>query len=80
MAFTITTALLALGTYALVLNLNDIVFLIRKTYRKLRSPILEAMKNDSHEQWAELGSAFSEFMPERMVISPPSGQFCCTLC
>ncbi|KAH2534182.1 hypothetical protein KXW97_008071 [Aspergillus fumigatus] len=69
-AFTITTALLALGTYALVLNLNDIVFLIRKTYRKLRSPILEAMKNDSHEQWAELGSAFSEFMPERHGDQP----------
>ncbi|KEY82493.1 hypothetical protein BA78_2980 [Aspergillus fumigatus] len=70
MAFTITTALLALGTYVLVLNLNDIVFLIRKTYRKLRSPILEAMKNGSHEQWAELGSAFSEFMPERHGDQP----------
>ncbi|EAW19319.1 uncharacterized protein NFIA_092800 [Aspergillus fischeri NRRL 181] len=69
-AFAIVTALLALGTYALVLNLNDIVFLIRKAYRKLRTPILEAMKNDSHEQWADLGSAFSGFMPERHGDQP----------
>jgi hypothetical protein len=68
--FAIVTALLALGTYALVLNLNNIVFLIRNTYRKLRTPILEAMKDDPHEQWANLGSSFSGFMPERHGDQP----------
>ncbi|GFF43570.1 bifunctional solanapyrone synthase [Aspergillus udagawae] len=69
-AFAIVTALLALGTYALVLNLNNVVFLIRNTYRKLRTPILEAMKDDPHEQWANLGSSFSGFMPERHGDQP----------
>lgn len=51
-AFALVTALLALGMYALVLNLSNIVFLIRKAYRKLRASILEAMRDDPHEQWA----------------------------
>ncbi|RHZ45310.1 uncharacterized protein CDV56_101526 [Aspergillus thermomutatus] len=68
--FAIVTALLAIGTYALVLNLNNIVLLIRKAYRKLRTPILEAMKDDPHEEWANLGSVFSRFTPERHGDQP----------
>ncbi|KAF7118016.1 hypothetical protein CNMCM5793_007385 [Aspergillus hiratsukae] len=67
-AFALVTALLALGTYALVLNLSNIVFLIRKAYRKLPAP--NCMKDDPHEQWANLGSAFSGFMPERHGDQP----------
>ncbi|PKX99630.1 uncharacterized protein P174DRAFT_427784 [Aspergillus novofumigatus IBT 16806] len=54
-AFAVVAALLALGT---------------KTYRKLRTPILEAMKMDPHEQWANLVNTFNGFMHDRHVDQP----------
>ncbi|KAI1380653.1 hypothetical protein F4677DRAFT_194030 [Hypoxylon crocopeplum] len=69
-AFAITTVLVAIGTYALIGNLENTIDVLRSLYRSIQTPIVDRMSRDKDRKWAEKGEGFLSFQPRREILKP----------
>lgn len=68
-----TAAVLALVTYFVVFNLNNIVFFINKTARKLKGHLIEHMKMNEDVIWKQRGDGLTEpILPSEQNATPSS--------
>ncbi|KAI1098319.1 hypothetical protein F4804DRAFT_128427 [Jackrogersella minutella] len=69
-AFAITAALVAIGTYVIVGNLENASDVLRSSYRSVQKPIVDRMSTDKDSRWAKKGGGFQSFQPRREVVKP----------
>ncbi|OJD09779.1 hypothetical protein AJ78_08931 [Emergomyces pasteurianus Ep9510] len=69
-AFVITSVLVAVGTYALVVNLENTTSSLKLIYDLVKKPAIIRMAEDRDEKWATKGRVFTEFRPYQQNIEP----------
>ena len=69
-AFAVTSALVAIGTYMVVGNLESLILGVRSVYGAVRQPVVDRMARDPNEPWVVRGGRFSSFQPRRVKIKP----------
>ncbi|KAH8801460.1 hypothetical protein F5884DRAFT_684657 [Xylogone sp. PMI_703] len=69
-AFAITSILVALGTYFLVANLENLVVKVKYFYGSFKTPIVSRMKLHNETIWKAKGENFSRFSPVREKVKP----------
>ena len=75
-SFVIATPVIALGTYFIVANLGHVTGKMHSFYKRLKQPIIISMKGEAsladgkESKWADRGSRFEAFKPERESIKP----------
>lgn len=62
--------LVGLGTYLIVLNLNNVVGLCARLYDKWKNGVVERMTRDENSNWSEAGKRFATFQPKHEKLKP----------
>jgi hypothetical protein len=62
--------LVGLGTYLVVLNLNNVVNFCSRMYDKRKKELIAQMKNDPDNRWNEQGRRFATFKPKQENFKP----------
>jgi hypothetical protein len=66
----------ALSTYVIVFNLNNVVYVSRGTFRSIArhqiDTMVEKMKQDPYPEWQKRGKTFAKFKPDMVVEHKPS--------
>ncbi|KAK2808031.1 hypothetical protein FQN50_005113 [Emmonsiellopsis sp. PD_5] len=68
--FAIVTVFVGLTTYILVSNLNNAVRFSKKSFRQVKTPVVDRMKNDPDIIWSDRAARFAAFRPEREKVEP----------
>ncbi|KAK2774914.1 hypothetical protein FQN53_003390 [Emmonsiellopsis sp. PD_33] len=68
--FAIVTVVIGLTTYILVSNLNNAVHFAKRTFRKVKTPVVDRMKHDPDKIWSDRATRFAAFRPEREKVEP----------
>ncbi|KAK2803091.1 hypothetical protein FQN51_003835 [Onygenales sp. PD_10] len=68
--FAIVTVVIGLTTYILVSNLNNAVRFSKRTFRQVKTPVVDRMKNDPDKIWSDRAARFTAFRPEREKVEP----------
>ncbi|PMD52652.1 uncharacterized protein K444DRAFT_187304 [Hyaloscypha bicolor E] len=69
-ALIIVATLVGLSTYLLVFNLNNVVELCSRVYRKRKLLLIELMQKDLDKKWKETGQKFTSFQPKQEKRKP----------
>ena len=69
-ALVIVATLVGLSTYLLVFNLNNVVELCSRVYRKRKLLLIELMQKDLDKKWKETGQKFTSFQPKQEKRKP----------
>ncbi|KAF2489363.1 hypothetical protein BU16DRAFT_586431 [Lophium mytilinum] len=70
LSFAVTTAAVALGTYILVMNLNNLVGAIQSAYKKVRKDVLASMEKEKDNKWKDRGKGLGSYKPDRAKTTP----------
>ncbi|KAK2784010.1 hypothetical protein FQN52_009389 [Onygenales sp. PD_12] len=68
--FAMVTVVIGLTTYILVSNLNNAVRFSKRTFRQVKTPVVDRMKNDPDKIWSDRAARFTAFRPEREKVEP----------
>jgi hypothetical protein len=79
-ALAITITLVAIFTYLIVFNLNTLVNLSKRIYRKQRSGLIESMSTDPDSGWQEEGRRLKSFQPRQESENPSEWRIVVFLC
>ncbi|KAH6848051.1 hypothetical protein B0I37DRAFT_376523 [Chaetomium sp. MPI-CAGE-AT-0009] len=68
--FAVTSALVAIGTYVVVGNLESLTLGVRSVYGTVKQPIVDRMGQDPNQPWAVRSDRFNSFQPRRVKVKP----------
>ena len=66
----IVAVLIPCGTYFVVFNINNLVRISGKTYKKYKRRLVSQMKEDEDIRWSEQGKRFETFRPRAERVEP----------
>jgi hypothetical protein len=66
----IVAVLIPCGTYFVVFNLNNLVRISGRTYKKYKRRLVSQMKEDEDIRWSEQGKRFETFRPRAERVEP----------
>jgi hypothetical protein len=66
----VVAVLIPCGTYFVVFNLNNLVRISSRTYKKFKRKLVLEMKEDEDIRWSEQGKRFETFRPRAERVEP----------
>ena len=69
-SFGITSVIVAIGTYFVVGNLENVIIALRTLYNTFKQPVVNRMASDPDPKWLKRGQAFRSFEPRWEPAQP----------